>query len=98
MSRGKVDLIYPANTFPRPIHFLNDLAEGRGDSTAAGHGAVFVLAAGKPVKVLGSSDTARATSSADGIFRAGGDTLYVVGYHTGALAMTDGHGAWQGGR
>ena len=104
VSRGKVDLVYPAKDFPRPLHFLNDLAEGKGgvlyvsdtgDSTAAGRGAVFVLAQGKRPTVLPGSDTVKAQSSANGIFRGGGDTLYTVGYRTGALSMTDGHGAWR---
>jgi gluconolactonase len=104
VARGKVELVYPAGSFPRPLHFLNDLAPGRdgtiyvsdtGDSTAAGHGAVFVLAAGKRPTVLPGSDTVRAQSSANGLFHGGGDTLYVVGYRTGVLSVTDGHGAWR---
>src|SRR5919109_1380915 len=56
VTRGKVELVYPAKDFPRPLHFLNDLAGGgggtlyvsdTGDSTAAGHGAVFTLIPGK---------------------------------------------------
>lgn len=104
VTRGKVELVYPARSFPRPLHFLNDLAAGKGgtfyvsdtgDSTAAGHGAVFVLAPGKRPAVLPGSDTVRAQSSANGLFPGSGDTLYVVGYRTGVLSVTDGHGAWR---
>lgn len=104
VTRGMVDLVYPAKSFPRPLHFLNDLAVGprgtlyvsdTGDSTAAGHGAVFVLLPGKRPTVLPGSDTVRAQSSANGLFPARGDTLFVVGYRTGLLSLTDGHGFWK---
>jgi gluconolactonase len=104
VSRGKVELVYPEASFPRKLHFLNDLAQGprgtmyvsdTGDSTAAGHGAVFVLAPGKRPVVLPGSDTVRAQSSANGLFPARGDTLFVVGYRTGLLSLTDGHGFWK---
>ncbi len=104
VTRGKVELVYPAKSFPRPLHFLNDLAAGSGgslyvsdtgDSTAAGHGAVFRLAPGKPPTVVPGSDTVRAQSSVNGLFAGGGDTLYAVGYRTGVLSMTDGKGSWR---
>jgi sugar lactone lactonase YvrE len=104
ITPGKVALVYPARSFPRPLHFLNDLAAGRGgsmyvsdtgDSTAAGHGAVFVLTPGRRPTVLPGSDTVRAQSSANGLFPGSGDTLYVVGYRTGVLSVTDGHGSWR---
>jgi len=104
VSRGKVELVYPEASFPRTLHFLNDLARGprgtmyvsdTGDSTAAGHGAVFVLAPGKRPVVLPGSDTVRGQSSANGLFPARGDTLFVVGYRTGLLSLTDGHGLWK---
>jgi gluconolactonase len=107
VSRGKVELVYPARSFPRPLHFLNDLAAGpggtlyvsdTGDSTAAGHGAVFVLAPGAPGKrptVLPGSDTVRAQSSSNGLFTARHGSLFIVGYRTGVLSMTDGRGAWK---
>jgi gluconolactonase len=104
VTRGKVELVYPGKDFPRPLHFLNDLAAGRdgklyvsdtGDSTAAGHGAVFVLAPGKRAAVLPGSDTVKAQSSVNGLFPGGGDTLYAVGYRTGVLSVTDGQGAWR---
>jgi gluconolactonase len=103
VSRGKVELVYPANSFPRRLHFLNDLAAGpngsiyvsdTGDSTAAGHGAVFVLTPGRPPAVLPGSDTVRAQSSANGLFAGSGDTLFVLGYRTGVLSLTDGRGEW----
>jgi gluconolactonase len=104
VTRGKVELVYPAKSFPRPLHFLNDLAAGpdgsmyvsdTGDSTAAGHGAVFVLKPGRRPAVLPGSDTVRAQSSANGLFPGRGDTLFVVGYRTGVLSVTDGHGVWK---
>jgi sugar lactone lactonase YvrE len=104
VTRGKVDLVYPAASFPRPLHFLNDLAAGpggtlyvsdTGDSTASGHGAVFVLREGRKPAVLPGSDTVRAQSSANGLLAAGADTLYVVGYRTGILSITDGRGSWR---
>jgi gluconolactonase len=102
VTRGKVELVYPARSFPRPLHFLNDLAAGpagtiyvsdTGDSTAAGRGAVFVLHPGGKVSLLAGSDTARALSSANGIFRGRGDTTYVVGYKTGILSVGS-RGSW----
>jgi sugar lactone lactonase YvrE len=104
VTRGKVELAYPAKDFPRKLHFLNDLAANRagtlyvsdtGDSTASGHGAVFALAAGKRPALLRGSDTVNAQSSANGLFHGGGDTLYIVGYRTGVLSVTDGHGGWR---
>jgi gluconolactonase len=104
VSRGKAELVYPEASFPRKLHFLNDLARGprgtmyvsdTGDSTAAGHGAVFVLAPGKRPVVLPGSYTVHAQSSANGLFPGGGDTLFVVGYRTGVLSVTDGHGSWR---
>src|SRR5688572_24574827 len=85
VTAGKVELVYPAKDFPRTLHFLNDLAAGKGgafyvsdtgDSTRTGHGAVFVLAPGKRPAVLPGSDTVRAQSSANGLFPGSGDTLY----------------------
>jgi sugar lactone lactonase YvrE len=104
VTRGRVELVYPAGSFPRELHFLNDLAVGRngmlyvsdtGDSTAAGHGAVFRLVPGKRPEVVAGSDTVRAQSSVNGLFPGGGDTLYTVGYRTGVLSVTDGKGRWQ---
>jgi gluconolactonase len=104
VNRGKVELVYPEASFLRKLHFLNDLARGprgtmyvsdTGDSTAAGHGAVFVLAPGKRSVVVPGSDTVHAQSSANGLFPAGGDSLFVVGYRTGLLSLTDGHGFWK---
>ena len=101
---GRAQLEYPAESFPRPLHFLNDLAVGRngvlyvsdtGDSTATGHGAVFRLQTGKRPTVVPGSDTVRAQSSVNGLFPGGGDTLYTVGYRTGVLSVTDGKGAWK---
>jgi hypothetical protein len=43
--------------------------------------------------VLPGSDTAQ--FSANGLFPGSGDTLYVIGYRTGVLSVTDGHGAWR---
>ena len=103
VTRGKVELVYAEKDFPRKLHFLNDLAAGRdgtfyvsdtGDSTAGGHGAVFVLAPGKRPTVLPGSDTVKAQSSPNGLFPGSGDSLYVVGYRTGVLSVTDGHGGW----
>jgi sugar lactone lactonase YvrE len=104
VNRGKAELIYPAQTFPRQLHFLNDLAAGArgeiyvsdtGDSTAAGHGAVFRLTPGSKPAVLPGSDTVRSQSSSNGLFRAGGDSLLIVGYHTGVLSVTDSRGGWR---
>jgi gluconolactonase len=104
VTRGKVELVYPEASFPRKLHFLNDLAAGSGgtmyvsdtgDSTAAGRGAIFVLGPGHRPSVLPGSDTVRAQSSANGIFRGGADTVYVVGYRTGVLSVSDGHGSWR---
>ena len=104
VTRGKVELVYPAKVFPRELHFLNDLAAGRngelyvsdtGDSTASGHGAVFRLVQGKRPTVVPGSDTVRAQSSVNGLFVGRGDTLYTVGYRTGVLSVTDGKGAWR---
>jgi gluconolactonase len=102
--RGKAELVYPAKAFPRPLHFLNDLAAGQngelyvsdtGDSTASGRGAVFRLVQGKRPSVVPGSDTVRAQSSVNGLFVGGGDTLYTVGFRTGVLSVTDGKGAWR---
>jgi gluconolactonase len=104
VTRGKAELVYPAKEFPRPLHFLNDLAVGpggelyvsdTGDSTANGHGAVFRLSQGKRPAVLAGSDTVRAQSSVNGLFTAGGDSMYTVGYRTGVLSVTDGKGGWR---
>jgi gluconolactonase len=104
ITRGKAELVYPAKEFPRPLHFLNDLAVGprgelyvsdTGDSTANGHGAVFRLSQGKRPAVLAGSDTVRAQSSVNGLFTAGGDSMYTVGYRTGVLSVTDGKGGWR---
>jgi gluconolactonase len=104
ITRGKAELVYPAKEFPRPLHFLNDLAVGprgelyvsdTGDSTANGHGAVFRLSQGKRPAVLAGSDTVRAQSSVNGLFTAGGDSMYTVGYRTGVLSVTDGKGRWR---
>jgi gluconolactonase len=107
VSRGKVELVYPEASFPRKLHFLNDLAPGpqgtmyvsdTGDSTAAGHGAIFVLEPGAPGKrprVLPGSDTVRAQSSGNGLFPGRDGSLFVVGYRTGVLSKTDGHGSWK---
>jgi hypothetical protein len=64
-----------------------------GDSTS--HGAVFRLVPGKSPTVLSGSDTATGSASANGLFRGVGDTLYVVGYHSGTLSVTDGRGSWK---
>jgi sugar lactone lactonase YvrE len=104
VAKGKVELVYPAKLFPRELHFLNDLAVSRngalyvsdtGDSTAAGHGAVFRLVQGRRPKVVPGSDTVRAQSSVNGLFPGRGDTLYTVGYRTGVLSVTDGKGSWR---
>jgi gluconolactonase len=104
VTSGKIELVYPEASFPRKLHFLNDLAAGAGgtiyvsdtgDSTAAGRGAIFVLRPGQRPSVLPGSDTVRAQSSANGLFPGSGDTLYVVGYRTGVLSVTDGHGSWR---
>jgi sugar lactone lactonase YvrE len=104
VSRGKVELVYPTSSFPRPLHFLNDLAAApggilyvsdTGDSTEAGHGAVFMLVPGRLPRVVPGSDTVRAQSSANGLFHGRSDTLYTVGFRTGVLSVTDGHGAWR---
>jgi gluconolactonase len=104
VTRGRIELVYPGRDFPRKLHFLNDLAAGKGgvfyvsdtgDSTAAGRGAVFVLAPGKRPAILPGSDTVKAQSSANGLFLGNGDTLYVVGYRTGVLSVTDGKGSWR---
>jgi gluconolactonase len=104
VTNGKIELVYPEASFPRKLHFLNDLAAGAGgtmyvsdtgDSTAAGRGAIFVLRPGQRPSVLPGSDTVRAQSSANGLFPGSGDTLYVVGYRTGVLSVTDGHGSWR---
>ena len=104
ITPGRAELVYPARSFPRPLHFLNDLTAGRdgaiyvsdtGDSTDAGHGAVFRLQPGKPIVVVPGSDTVRAQSSANGLFSGGGDTLFAVGYRTGVLSVTDGKGNWR---
>jgi sugar lactone lactonase YvrE len=104
VTRGKVERVFAEKQFPRPLHFLNDLAtdasgklyvSDTGDSTAGGHGAIFLLRAGKRPTVLIGSDTATGAASANGLFRGGGDTLYVVGYHSGTLSITDGHGSWK---
>jgi sugar lactone lactonase YvrE len=102
VSRGKTELVFAEKQFPRPLHFLNDLAtdpsgklyvSDTGDSTS--HGAVFLLVPGKRPTVVSGSDTAEAAASANGLFRAGRDTLYVVGYHSSTLSVTDGHGSWK---
>jgi sugar lactone lactonase YvrE len=104
VSRGKVDLVYPASSFPRPLHFLNDLAPApggalyvsdTGDSTASGRGAVFILREGRKPSLVSGSDTVRAQSSANGLLAGGGDTVYAVGYRTGILSVTDGRGKWR---
>jgi gluconolactonase len=104
VTRGKAELVYPAQEFPRPLHFLNDLAVGpggelyvsdTGDSTANGHGAVFRLSQDKRPAVLAGSDTVRAQSSVNGLFTAGDDSMYTVGYRTGVLSVTDGKGRWR---
>jgi sugar lactone lactonase YvrE len=104
VTRGKVELKYPASSFPRKLHFLNDLARGpkgamyvsdTGDSTASGHGAVFLLSPGRRPTVVTGSDTGRSLISPNGLFVGAGDSLFVVGYHTGILSVTDGHGAWK---
>jgi gluconolactonase len=104
VAKGRVELVYPEASFPRELHFLNDLAASpdgtmyvsdTGDSTSSGRGAVFVLRAGKRPTVLPGSDTVRAQSSANGLFPGGGDTLYSLGYRTGVLSVTDGHGSWR---
>jgi gluconolactonase len=104
VTRGKAELVYSAKDFPRPLHFLNDLAAGRdgamyvsdtGDSTASGHGAVFRLLPGNRPALVPGSDTVRSQSSVNGLFPAGSDTLYAVGYRTGVLSVTDGRGTWR---
>jgi gluconolactonase len=102
VKRGQVRLVFHAASFPRRLNFLNDLAAGpgralyvsdTGDSSSAG--AVFVLESGKRPFVLAGSDTATAQSSVNGLHRGGGDTLYTVGFRTGIMSGTDGHGAWR---
>jgi gluconolactonase len=104
VTPGKIELVYPAKSFPRPLHFLNDLAAGpggslyvsdTGDSTTAGHGAVFLLTQGKRPAVVPGSDTVRAQFSPNGLLPGGVDTLFIVGYRTGVLSVTDGHGVWK---
>ena len=104
IARGKPELVYAAKDFPRPLHFLNDLAEASGgglyvsdtgDSTRAGHGAVFRLIPGKRPVVVPGSDTVRSQSSVNGLFPGGADSLYTVGYRTGVLSVTDGNGGWR---
>ena len=104
VRQGRAELVYDAASFPRPLHFLNDLATGpgdtlyvsdTGDSTAAGRGAVFVIAPGKRPVVLPGSDTVRAQSSANGLYRDASGNLYVAGYRTGALSATAGRGSWR---
>jgi gluconolactonase len=104
VTRGKVELVYPARSFPRTLHFLNDLSVGRGgelyvsdtgDSTAAGHGAVFRLTPGQRPSLVPGSDTVRAQSSVNGLFTGRADSLYTVGYRTGVLSVTDGRGGWK---
>ena len=104
VTRGKVEAVYPAKIFPRTLHFLNDLAAGpggtmyvsdTGDSTAAGRGAVFLLRPGSQPSIVPGSDTVRAQSSANGLFSGRGDSLFVVGYRTGVLSVTDGRGRWR---
>ena len=95
-------MVYEAASFPRRLNFLNDLAIGpggtlyvsdTGDSSSAG--AVFVLEPGKRPSVLAGSDTATAQASVNGLHRGPADTLYTVGFRTGILSVTDGHGAWR---
>ena len=104
VTRGKVELKYPESSFPRKLHFLNDLARApkggmyvsdTGDSTATGHGAVFLLQPGRKPTVVSGSDAGRSLISPNGLFVGAGDTLFVVGYHTGLLSVTDGRGAWK---
>jgi hypothetical protein len=63
-----------------------------GDSTAAGHGAVFELVVGKRPRVVAGSDTS-AEYSPNGLLPGTGDTLYLVGYRTGKLWVTEARGA-----
>jgi sugar lactone lactonase YvrE len=102
VKRGHVRLIYEAASFPRRLHFLNDLAIGpggtlyvsdTGDSSSAG--AVFMLESGKRPSVLAGSDTASGQSSVNGLHRGGADTLYTVGFRSGVMSVTDGHGSWR---
>ena len=102
VKRGRVQVVYKAASFPRRLNFLNDLARGpggtlyvsdTGDSSSAG--AVFVLEPGKRPSVLAGSDTASAQSSVNGLYRGRADTLYTVGFRSGVLSVTDGHGAWR---
>jgi gluconolactonase len=102
VNGGRVRVIYEAASFPGRLNFLNDLAIGSdgtlyvsdtGDSSSAG--AVFVLETGRRPFVLPGSDTATAQSSVNGLYRGRADTLYTVGFHSGVLSVTDGHGAWR---
>jgi sugar lactone lactonase YvrE len=102
VKKGQVRLIYEAASFPRRLNFLNDLAVGprgslyvsdTGDSSSAG--AVYVLESGKRPSVLAGSDTATGQSSVNGLYRARADTLYTVGFRSGVMSVTDGHGAWR---
>jgi sugar lactone lactonase YvrE len=102
VKRGQVRLLYEAASFPRRLNFLNDLATGpggtlyvsdTGDSSSAG--AVFVLQSGKRPTVLAGSDTASGQSSVNGLHRGGADTLYTVGFRSGVMSVTDGHGRWR---
>ena len=102
VSQKHVELVFPAASFPRPLHFLNDLAPGpagtlyvsdTGDSASTG--AIFLLRRGKHPVVLAGSDTARAQSSVNGLYRGGGDTLFAAGFRSGVLSVTDGRGSWR---
>jgi sugar lactone lactonase YvrE len=104
VTQGKAELVFPAKVFPRELHFLNDLAAGpqgslyvsdTGDSTASDRGAVFQLREGKRPTVVPGSDTVRAQSSVNGLFRTAGDSLFAVGYRTGVLSASDGRGRWK---
>ena len=105
VTRGKVELVYPAKSFPRPLHFLNDLAVGHGgslyvsdtgDSTAAGHGAVFRLAPGKRPTVLAGSDTVRGAVQRERSFHRRRRQLVHRGISdSGVLSVTDGKGRWR---
>ena len=77
VTRGKSSWCIPPRAFPAHFTFSMTSLPGSGgslyvsdtgDSTAAGHGAVFRLAPGKEPTVVAGSDTVRAQSSVNGLF------------------------------
>ena len=84
VTRGNVELVYPAKSFPRPLHFLNDLAAGPGRLTlrqrhrrldrCRPRGGV-PAGTRERATVVACSDTVRAQSSVNGLFPGSGDTF-----------------------